>query len=397
MLLRSLLLLAVCALSLSSAAAQSPTPWSILLYNTADGALVRVDLDGGVETYDLGLPQPPLLGPRQIAISDDGARAAYCLHDGRQTTLIVRDLALGVALVEQPMPNGMTCSVAPGAFDQRGRLAVAVFSEAGQQNDWEIRLIDTGGAVVDSLTAAALAADDLIIRPQVRDFRSDALIFAAVPYGIGGAPDADAYRWQLDSDTVTPMPHWGAFIFDQLDATGEQVWAQADPLLPSGNPGAPIRPFNALRLVDPDGGERLIYHCPDWILIDALFVTDGQALAFQLLEPVGQADERAQMTRWLTLTRDGVVRDVGVFSAESRPVMANAPGGDVLLWAEAGADDFAHAAARLDYFDGTSTRMLWKVTLPPKTGENPWAILWAAPPSGSDALPPFFDYTPPCD
>ncbi len=396
MMLRTLLLLTVCALSMSSAAAQTPASWSILLYNAADGALVRVDLDGAVETYELGLP--PQLSPRQIAISDDGARAAYCLHDGRRTTLTVRDLALGSALIEQTLPAGITCSTAPGGFDERGRLAISVFRERGQPNDWEIRVIDSTGAVLTSLNASALESlAETGIRPQVRSFRADALILAALPFGVGGTPDADAYRWVLDTNTVTPEPHWGAFIFDQLAATSEQVWAQVDPLLPQGNPGAPIRPFNTLHLVDRDGSERLIYHCPDWILIDALFVADGQALALQLLEPVDQAGERGQMTRWLTLSREGIVRDVGVFRAESRPALVNAPGGHALLWAEREADESAFSAVRLDYFDGAVVRRLWKETLLPETGENPWTIVWTAPPPSSEELPPFFDYTPPCD
>lgn len=74
--LRSLLFVAVCALSMSIAAAQAPNPWSILLYNTADGALVRVDLDGGVETYDLGLSQPP---PRAWTTS----MARQCARSGK--------------------------------------------------------------------------------------------------------------------------------------------------------------------------------------------------------------------------------------------------------------------------------------------------------------------------
>ncbi|MCC6616009.1 MAG: hypothetical protein IT320_21245 [Anaerolineae bacterium] len=418
MTLRRMFITAACLCLLlipTLADAQTDRPWYVVLYDHATGRLVRVDGSRGeAREYHLNINDPAQLSAQQIAVSPDAFRAAYCLIEQApgaregEATLYVRDLELDQVELVLPLGPALRCTASADAYDETGaRLAVSITRHPDAAGDdtpgWRIAVVDSDGRIADELTArdpavgAAGLAADLIVDPDVRAFLGDAVMFAALPYGVGGTPTVDGYRWQLAEDVVTPDKPWGAFALDALAATGELIYPDHDPTLPSGGSGASITPFNRVMLAEGAGSLRTIYQSPDWIVLSAQFVENGRALALEFLEPAEVAGENPPRTRWFTLTRDVNARDVGVFAAESGSQLSAAPDGFVLLWAEANGDDFSNASARLDYYVGDEVRNLWKEALPREAGAMTWELVWATPSVIADDLPPFFEYTPPGD
>ncbi|MCL4251786.1 MAG: hypothetical protein KJ065_26775 [Anaerolineae bacterium] len=395
------------------AAAQVDSPWYAVIYDRATARLVRIDGNSGeAADFHLNVDQPAELNGQQIAISPDAFRAAYCIV--RQTpgdpegeaTLYVHDLELDQVELVLALGPALRCSVNRQAYNETGsRLAVSIMRSPAVKDAplWRILVIDPDGRTLDTLTAedaavnaAGLAPDDSI-DPQVREFLGNSLIFAAVPYGVGGTPAVDAYRWTLTDGSVASVKGWGAFALDALDATGELLYLDHDPTRPAGDPGGTMTPFNRAMLMEDDASVRMIYHCPDWTILSAQFVDNGLAIALEFLEPARLAGERGQQTRWITLTRDADAEDLGVFAAEAGAQLAAAPSGWIMLWAEANdGDDYSQAVARLDYSAGDEVRTLWKEALPPEA-EMTWDLVWVSPSVIMANPPPFFEYTPPGD
>lgn len=388
-------------------AAQGET-WSTYLYNGNTGELARVYADGTQQTYALGLPENTFISSRDIAFTTDGNRAAYCAvtyPPGTQdapgqpiATLYLRDLAAGTNLLEHSLGNAIGCTVGPKSFNaNESQIAVGIsrYSPGDPNVDttgpaWQLLVIDAAsGNTISALDAGAQPVTDVGLMmegpmiPDVQSFENNQVVFAAVPYGIGGTPDVIAYRWDVSGSTLAVEPEGAANHFS-ADALGsEAIWTASNPNLPAAEPAGPVGFFNVVMISENGGEPRVIYHNAEWTLIAAKFINDGQQIAilhFPRFDP-NQA-LGAQPTKWVALDRSGAVTDLHTDVEYSD--IAAAPGGYVFLHASyPEPDNFEKVRFALDYYRNGQMRELWASETPT------WEIAWAAPVAAPAGLPPF--------
>ncbi len=388
---------------------------SVYLYNGMTKQLLRLNLDGAQISYSLGLDENTFVGGFDMAFNGDGSRVAFCtltypqIAEGdapAQPTahLYVRDLAAGVNLIDRDMGSAIGCRTGHEAFNQAGTL-LAVSRINYYPNDpaadtsqptWQLLVVDTtSGAVVNALnaTSAAVANYESLakggILPYVQSFNGNTIIFAEVPYGIGGGAEWNAYQWQTDAEILTPVERWGNFTLEVLPSTGETLWVTRDPNLPAGEPGGPVPANNIVQIEDTSGAVKTIYHSPDWVILDATFINGGQAVAIELLssfDPATQADGQPiqQTLKWIGLDRSGAITDLA--TSNGNPTVAAAPGGYVTLNQQILDPNTGISQFDLSYTANGGGTTLW--TSP--AGENGyWELAWITPISGDAGLQPF--------
>lgn len=382
------IVLALALLVMGMAQILADDTWYIFLYNSATGELVRVDGRGGsIKTFELGLHQNEFVDGMNF--STDGKRVALCgvqmipERPQGQSTLYLRDLEAGVNNLEIDLGKTLGCHVSRDAFNEDDSLlAVGVINYFAPDKDidtskpiWQLLVFDTQtGKIAHEINADTPAViqagmlSGLPIRPQVRYFASNEIIFAEIPYGIGGTPKTSAYRWHLDTGKVEPADHWGAFALDYR--AGELIWVDYDSGLPAGEPGGPMSPFNVVMTVDQNGEAHRLFHSPDWLILDARFIDSGQQIALQLLEPFDPDATTSQAVKWAALGRDGNLVELGrsTFLAE----LVEAPGGCALLWTELQEWEQTRLATHLELHIGNEIREIWTYTAPPKVGDVRW-------------------------
>lgn len=362
------------------AQAQPGSTWYAFLFNSVSRHLLRVDASGTQEIFDLGLDETVFLGSRDIAFSSDGSRAAYCINrasgDAPQgdTTLIVRDLAAGANVLEVALGGSLGCRVSAQSFNaDSSQVAVSVVryfpgDTSGDTSGpiWRLLVVDVAsGSTVAELNADSEAAQaagvlpDTALLPEVRQFAGNRIIFAEVPWGIGGAPEWRAFIWQTDSGSVQPDSslRWGKSGLSYLPATGEMAWIDNDPDLASIDPGGPIAPFNIVMLADAGGAGRMLYHTGEWVLVDTEFIDGGAQLAVLLLAAFDMENPSQQQSRWIALNRDGSQAELTSGTAFTQT--ADAPGGYALFAFSFNAD-FTQQNFQLTYTTGGENRVLWE-------------------------------------
>jgi hypothetical protein len=386
-------------------AAQSDSEWFAYLLNGATQELVRVNANGESASISLGIsPNEFIGGGRDIAFSDDGSRVAFAQTDSspdRSTTLVVRDIAAQTNTLEIDLGGTFGAQVRAFNAEQTQVAVGAVNYYEGDPNAdtsrpvWQLRVVDVAsGEVVYELNANDPLADDIelvasgTIMPEVRYFANDQIVFAAVPWGIGGAPELPAYVWQLNDDTLSPIEGYGLPGVDTLD-TGELIYLDVDESLPTQEPGGPVGAFNVVMLADKTGQARTVYHNPDWVLLDSTFVNNGRQIAVQMLQPFDENHPAPQVTQWILLDRNGEVSGDGVYPSFSQVLPA--PDGYAILWAEF-ADNMGTPprTTRLDYVANGATTNLW-TEVTDQAGTS-WELVWSSPVSLADNLQSFPDF-----
>ncbi|MBI5668171.1 MAG: hypothetical protein HZC41_09205 [Chloroflexi bacterium] len=376
--------------------------WSVYLYNGMTKELLRVNEDGSTESFNLGLAENEYIGSFDMAFSSDGGRVAFCIpvFDGQsnqgRATLVVRDITAETDIVRQDLGEAIGCRVGrEGYNDDASRLAVSLanpFPPDTGKPLWRILLLDAAtGTTVDELnpTYPALAEYPLLtqgpVLPFVQRFTADDLIFAEVPYGIGGGAEWQAYRWSFDSGAVEPVEGWGNIGLAWLPTTGEIAYVAADDALPAAQPVGPFPPFNVVRLHDADGGPRTIYHNGDESPAGTVFINDGRELAILLMEGYDAAQpDQATLQRWVALNRDGSRRDLTENSIYVQ--LMGAPGGYVTLTQQLNDQTMGTQQFTLGYGAEGNTRELW--TSPQGTDQS-WELAWVTPGTPAADLPPF--------
>jgi hypothetical protein len=232
---------------------------------------------------------------------------------------------------------------------------------------------------------------DAPVLPDVNVFDGSQIVFAEVPYGIGGTPSVNAFRWQLSDGTLTPEPDgaYNHFGVDRLEATGEAVWTAIDPSLPAAEPDGPIGMFNVVIVADTSGEQRVIYHNAEWTPITAKFIDDGQRIAILLFpaynpnQPVG-----AQPSKWVALDRAGNVTDLQTDLEYSD--IAYGPAGYAFLRTRLPQTEAELVRTSLEYHTGTNMTELWSAE-----GTTIWEIAWVGPIAALENLPPFPTFVSP--
>ena len=392
--------------------------WFAYLYNGNSKELVRVNLDGTHESQNLGLDENTFTGGFDMTFNADGSRLAFCaitfaitMRGETQTQptawLHVRDLIAQMNLLELDLGEAIGCRTGQEAFSPDGSLlAVALTSQfpgnalaESSGSGWRLVVLETAtGSIVHELTSQspeAASVQNSSYGPTlsyVRYIDDTQVIFAQVPYGVSGVPEAPAYRWQFDPSTVEALTseRWSQFRADTLESTGESVWVAADTSLPAAIPSGPVPPFNVVKLEDSEGEVQVIYHNPDMTVMDARFINHGQQLAIQLMSP-SDFEQNAEVTyQWVALDRTGSATEL--VSDVTYSTLAAAPEGYLLLRLTSEGTDVVTFQSHLDYtvLVGETTE-LWASE--PSPGES-WEIAWAAPTEAIEDLPPFPAITP---
>ncbi len=358
---------------------QAQAAWAVYLLDTGAQALVRVSSDGAQTTLPLGLAPGEYVSAYDMSFSPDGTRVALCpvnYGDGSAAptaALLVRDLAAQTDLLRQELGPALGCRAtwrADGAFLALG--IVHYLPESGVVMEgvpaWELRVVDPGsGNAIATLradgpeAAAAGLANVQTLLPAVRRFDGAELIFAAVPFAAGGPGAVPAFSWRPG---------------------GEFAWAATDPARPAGQPPGPL-PAHNIAVVRDAAGQRTVFTTPDWLIIGAAFVDDGQRLALQLVAPFNEAaSETATPTRWVSVDRGGAVTELT--SAAGYAQLAGAPGGYIVLQAftpeGGGAPTYT-----LDYNAGGQIRTLWAAP----NSATAYDLAYAPPMPPAAGLPPF--------
>jgi hypothetical protein len=363
---------------------QAQAGWYAFLFNGITRQLLRVDANGTQETFDLGLDETVFLGSRDIAFSPDGSRAAYCINRASgdtpqgDTTLIVRDLAAQTNALEVPLGGSLGCRVSTQGFNADAtQVAVSIiryFSGDTTMDTsgpaWRLLVVDVASgstiAEINAQSESALAAGVLVdtaLLPEVRQFADNQVIFAEVPWGVGGAPEWRAFIWQLGDGIVQPDTtlRWGKSGLSYLASSGELAWVDNDPDLPSIDPGGPIAPFNVVKLADSAGAEQVLYHTAEWVLVDTEFINGGTQLGVLQLAAFDAENPNAQQSRWIALNRDGTQAELTSGTAFTQ--IADAPGG-YALFEFSFSEDFSQQTFRLTYVTPGETRALWEAQEP---------------------------------
>lgn len=376
--------------------------WSAYLYNGMTKELLRVNADGSTESFNLGLAENEYVGSFDMAFSSDGGRVAFCVpvfdmqsSQGR-ATLVVRDIAASTDILRQDLGEAIGCRVGRAGFnDDASRLAVSLanpFPPDAGRPIWRILLLDSAtGATIEEInpTYPALAQFPLLtegpVLPYVQRFTADELIFAEVPYGIGGGGEWQAYRWSLDSGAVEPVEGWGHIGLAWLPTTQEIAYVAADESLPAAQPVGPFPPFNVVRLLDADGVPRIIYHNAEQSPVGTVFISGGRELAILLMEGYNTAQpDQAALQRWIALDRQGGSRALTEDSIYVQ--LMGAPGGFVALSQRLNDQTMGTQQFTLLYGADGQSRELWTS---PEGTEQSWELAWVTPVTPPADLPPF--------
>lgn len=384
--------------------------WSMYLYNGNTGELVRVFADATQQTYTLDLPENGFISSRDMAFSADGNRVAYCVisyptSSGDQpalpdATLFVRDLVAGTNLLEQDLGNAIGCATGQaGLSADMSQVTVALANYFPQdpaadltKPAWQILVLDVAsGSILQELNTNSQPVLDIglmmegAMLPQVRVFQNNQVVFAAVPYGIGGTPQVTAYRWDIGTGTLAVEPegafnHFGA---DVLPATNEAVWTGANPNLPAAEPAGPVGYGNVVMLAAGSAEPVTIYHSPDWTLIAAKFINGGTHVAvlhfpsYDPNQPIG-----AQLTKWVAVDRGGNAVDLQT-GVEYSDIAAAPQGYAFLRTSYPDPNNAELVRFSLEYYQGSQMTELWSSETPT------WEIAWSAQTPVPADLPPF--------
>lgn len=390
--------------------------WSVYLFESTNGELLRVYQDGTQESHSIGLGENQFISSHDIAFNADASRAAYCVTTyppgtndapGQPfSTFYLRDLATETNLVEVGFGGAIGCRTDSDAFnDDFSQIAISVVNyfpgdPAADTSKpvWQIQILDAAtGAVVNELNSNSPNAVtqglivDAPVLPDVNAFTGGQIVFAEVPYGIGGTPTVSAYRWNLSDGSISPEPDgpYNHFGVDHLDSTNEAIWTALDPSLPAAQPDGPVGQFNVVMISDSSGQQRVIYHNAELTPITAKFIDDGQRIAILLFpaydpnQPVG-----AQPSKWIALDRAGNISDLQIDLEYSD--VAYAPGGYAFLRTQLPQTEAAMVHTSLEYHAGSNMTELFSAD-----GATIWEIAWVGPISALNDLPPFPTFVSP--
>ena len=396
------LLMGLCGLLLAVAPASAQDSWFTYLYNWENVQLVQVDASGTQSIYPLGVGQNATFSTRDMAFTRDGQRVALCAQDYSRepttSTLYVRDIAAQVNVLQIDLGARVGCAVKQAAFSpDESRVAVGLINhfgaiDPGARPDvpaWQLQVYEiASGQVVHELKASdpAVASSGMIpdgvIMPEVRAFSADSIIFAEVPYAVGGPASVSAFAWQYGSGALSPVPDgpYSHFGVDELPGTGETAWAAFNPNLPAAAADSPLGNLNVVVVGTSNGEERIVYHSPEWTIIDVRFIDNGQRLAILLFPPFNP-DQQA-LTRWVAVDRAGNVTELQTNSEVGGSLEA-APDGYIYLQVIVNPENFEATQYALGLFQGSQRRDIWF------TVGQTWEVAWSAPTPATPNLPPF--------
>jgi hypothetical protein len=162
------------------------------------------------------------------------------------------------------------------------------------------------------------------------------------------------------------------------------IWTAKDESRAAAQPGGPVPDHNVVKLADKTGEERIIYYSPDWVVLNARFINNGQQIAIQLLSSfVGEGVEYVQTIKWVALDRSG--NTVDLVSSIGNVQLEAAPNGYLTLDQRVADPSNGHTQFYLTQNINGQSNELWVS----QTGLEYWELPWVTPMVASGDLQPF--------
>lgn len=301
--LKKLVITTIILLMMSSIsfAQDSMSDWSTYLFDNINYDLIRVEADGSIDIFSLGLAENEFRGFNNLAISHDGTLAAYCktvsVSDADPANdlqiLIIREIETETNLQEIPLGALPTCSVTAFSEDD-SQIALSLVSRAfsdepSDESAWSLSLINvvSGEAETmlndgdDIMPAFDMFGENIPLLADVRQFDDTSITFAGIPFiGMGGPPFLPVYQWDFASNMITQLPLvFGRVNNDMLMDTGELVYPALDDSLMAVEPEGPSPQANIVNVLFSDATATTIYQNETRVIYSTRFINDGQAVA----------------------------------------------------------------------------------------------------------------------
>ncbi len=368
--------------------AQAGGPWSAWLYNSLTGALVHVYPDGlPAESTLFPLPPGTSNYPSSIAISRDGTRMAACLtDDSGLTSMHVYDTVIS-SYIAAWLPSGpiMDCWLGGYSFSEDGnQVAFGVLNHwpgdvADTRPDWEVFVVEMNTSAViyylnssmPSVTALGITTSGMM--PMLQYFDSSIIAFALVPWGTEGPDTVSSIFWSLSTNSVLlgsgGYEHMG---LDLLPGSGEAIWPEYNPSLPTGALEGPGLPANVIMYSNKTGAKYPIFH-NGAVIFSPTLVDQGRRVAFMVYDAVSGLQD------WMFLDRYGANGWLPI-DPEVYQVWGTYDG-YVYLIQSGDAPQVVY-----DRFNGSAIETYTAWT---GTAGTYWQIIWVSPMSSAAGLSPF--------
>jgi hypothetical protein len=224
------------------------------------------------------------------------------------------------------------------------------------------------------------------IIPWVELFEDSRIVFSLYPYQTDAPPMSTALEWFFADNVVNTVTGFGGASADYLPNTGEIVWVEHDPVLPSTEPGGPMPRFNVVKYKDSSGGIKNIYHNAENLPVKTIFINDGQTVAIQLMTPFDMSvtPPEPPVMSWIALDRYGNIT----------PLQEGVTGSTQIMPARGGYAYFVNRILSgpnpvntyaLEYHTPDGIEMLWEVS-----DDNAWDVVeYTVDPVDPTQLDPF--------
>ncbi|MGB7340164.1 MAG: hypothetical protein WBC91_14805 [Phototrophicaceae bacterium] len=406
MIKRLALLVIMLLITTTTFAQQDENTWSAYLLDTIDYALVRIDADGTTDAFSLGLETDAYINQNEIVVSNDGTLVAYCKTTSETSkTLVIRDIVMTSNLQEIDLGAVPTCAATAFSPDDM-TLAVSIVHYPAFETTpdgearWSLNLLNVSDGTIQStlndlnpnMPAYDLFGDDVPLLADVKIFAEDSLTFWGIPFvGMGGPSYVPAYTWRLSDDSVTEQPReYGIMGSDLLLPSGELIYPALDESLPAAQPEGPIPQANVVELLRPEQDPITIFTIDGWIILNATFINNGQAIA--VLSVPGFSEmataQGLQSTRLDVINRDGTATLVGSY-VDSYATLEAVDGGMVVVHTPNPTLDGTYPPTQIAFWNGETMQQIATYAPDYSNMWSPPQLIWTSLSISDTDLAPF--------
>ncbi len=360
--------------------------WSVWLMDMTTQQMVRVYLDGRVETFTPDIPEAAF----PSAFTPDGRMLAMCEQSQAGSSLIVYDIEGDAEIVNVPIPGESTvCNVTPNAFNEdASRIAFGTIEAQANADGmltpsgWSLVVVEVPSGQIaytlrsDDASVANLGGqwdytggtESIGFMPFVWNFEAGQVTFTPTPWGTEVGAGLDAVVWDMNGGALQLTDRYhGRWVFDELP-NGEMTWTQNNPELPALMPMGPGEAANVVMYTDGAQQPYMIHHSPDMTLVQSVFVNNGQHIA-AFMSGDFNPDTGAMPTKWAVIGRDGLVQQIPERFTEYN--LRGAPDGFVIMHVEYGDSVTSELLYGRFVEGGLETSVLWSAQ------SDIWQMLWA--------------------
>lgn len=278
----------------------------LVLYDSLNGAIVRVGIDG-TEQSSFTLPSSsPGTYPLNVALSPDGITQAYMTYTAPPALNILQ----GQTQFVYPLPtdvtaNSLAFAASPDVFSVDGQHTAFAYAQA--DGTWRIDLLDTAqqwtpiASLDQTSSIPGLLPINVLGRTpivQAIDLTGQVIFVLAEPFSGFQTNFETTYIWNpVTGDVVrTDVPT----ALDGDRHNGEQLTLLFDETMPNSAGAFTYPQANTLYLTNSIGERFLVFNTANVSMFWARFVSDGEFILVGSFSPENRI-------AWLLLNRNGDV------------------------------------------------------------------------------------------